>query len=267
MKSIFSEKAMEKYKKIPNFVWVLIFIVSIFLANAVEYFDQTSVLAAEVIKAYEAAGVSVKYSGIVTTIVILSTLLSALIFEFLARWLCGELTRRFSLNLDSKELVFWVRLAMIIANVLFGLVSLLSFASDNAYAIVRATLDVPIIVLIFMWLYSGIRERVVPSHFQARVFSYIAKIYFAIVIILNGYYFISNMFIYDVVLSATDIAVLSVQLGVSLIMAGVAYMYAVKLKKVETIVEIKKKDDNDPFEFTIIEEEKKDDTVFKDFDI
>jgi hypothetical protein len=263
---MFSEEAMKRYKKIPNYVWVIFFIVSIFLANAVEYFAQTGTMAMEIIKAYEAANIPVKYSGIVATIVILSTLFTALIFEFLASILANSLVRRFNLKVDSKDLVFMVRLALIITNVFFGLISLISFASVDAFDIVKATLTVPIITLVFIWLYSKVRERIVPMHFQAKFFSYVAKFYFAINIVISGYYFIANLFVYDVVLSAIDIAIVSVQLGTALIMAAVAYFYAIKLKKVETAIEIKKNDD-DPFQFTIIEEEKKDDTIFKDFDI
>jgi hypothetical protein len=257
---------MEKYKKIPNFVWILIFVVTIFLANAVESFEQTGALATEVIKAYEAAGMSVKQSGVVTTLVILSTLLYALLFELLARWLTGELVRRFSLKVDSRELVFMVRLVLSVANLIFALVSLLYFVNYDAQIIVKSSLTIPVISGLFIWFYATVRERIVPSHLQARFFSFVAKVYFGINIVLSAFYFISNMFIYDIALTPIDIATLSIELGVSLIMAAVAYLYAIRLKKVETIIEIKKVD-NDPFKFEIIEEEKKEEKVFKDFDI
>lgn len=268
MKLLFSDKALRFYKKVPSFVWVLIFAATIFLANAFELIDQSKYLAGEVSNIYLEAGVNVRAQGLVALVVIGSVFLYTLLFELLARWLAGDIVRRYGLKLNPAELIFMVRLVLSIINLVLALISLFYLVSENVYLIINASLEVPIITLILIWFYSAVREKIVPLRASLKLFSFFAKIYFGIYIILNGYNFINYMFIYDVVLSSYQIAVLSIKLGVVLIMAGVAYMYAVKLKKFESIVEIKDdKNDGDPFGFEIIVEEKKDDTVFKDFDI
>jgi len=257
---------MEKYKKTPAFVWILLFALSVLLANAIDFYAQSGELALEIMKAYQTAGINVKQTGVMVTLILLSALLYVLIFEVLARWLVGVLVRRFRLKTNQQDLVVMVRLVVIFINLLQAVISLIYFLSQDALLIVQASLTVPIISGLFMWFYASVRKRIVPADAQAKLFSYVAKIYFGIYIVLNAFNFITNMFVYDIDLSAIEIASLSVSLGVTLIMAGVAYMYAQKLKKDEEIIIIDTSDD-DPFGFKVVAEEKKEEKVFKDFDL
>lgn len=272
MKYIFSDKLIARYKKVPDIIWMLIFAVTIFLSNAFDLIEESGELSVEIIKIYTEAGINVKSSGIISFLIIGTVLLYTLAFELLARWLSGELIRRFRLNIETKEMVMRLRIVICIGNILIGLISLTALINGNVKQIVDSALEFPIMAILLMWFYNHFRIKVVPGRFHAKFFVFLARFYIGIFIFLAGYNFISYLFIYDVALTTVEIASISIELGVTLIIAGIAYLYSAKLKKDELLIdndEDKPNNDNDPFNFGTIkvEEEKKEETIFKDFDI
>lgn len=264
MKALFSEKLMEKFRKIPYFVWVLIFAAAAFAGNAVELFADSATLSAEIMEAYRMAGMSVRSEGVIQAAIISgSVVIAVLAFELIANWISGDLVRRYRLNVKAAELVMMVRILAIIINLVFGLFSLLYFVSEDAFYIADAIIEAPLVAGLFIWFFEAVRKRIAPAKFQSRLFSFVSWIYFAIAIVINGYYFLSYMFVYDVELTVIEIAALSLRLGMTLAMAAAAYIYSLKLKKHSD--DDNNNDGSGPYRFEIIEE--KNDTVFKDFDI
>lgn len=264
MKYLFNDKVISKVKKVPEIVWIMLFAITLFVSNAFNLISDCKIFANEMVKMYSEAGVSVKYSGITVMLIIGSIFIYALIFELLARWICRTLIRRFRLNVDNKEFVLRLRLIIGLSNMIIGLINLISLISADAYYIVSSALNFPIVFFMLIWFYSDFRKNCVPSSYQAKLFNYVAKYVFGIYIIVSAYFYISQMFILDTTLSSVEIVSLSLDLGMKLIMAVVAYFYSKFLKKHESALEepifINFQDPFNP-------EEKEDDKIFKDFDI
>lgn len=268
MKKLFSNTTIDKLQKIPSSLWVVILAVSIFVANTIDFLAESEGIVAEFIKIYSEAGVNINPQAFKVLLVIGMVLIATLLFEIVAKWICRAIIRRFSLKTTPVEFVFRIRIVVSILNVVMGIISLIYFLNKEAFLIVKAALEIPITSILFLWFYSAIREQIVPSRVQSTFFTFVARIYFGIHLIVYGFNFISYMFIYEIALSSTEIAQISLQFGMAIVMSIVAYIYAVKLKKSEKIVVVNNKVDDNPYSFTILEpEEKKDDKIFKDFDI
>jgi hypothetical protein len=271
MKTLFSDKVMAKLNKLPKQVWILLFACTIFFSKWSEIFADSGSVAQELIDMYAESGVSMNLSGTVVVLIIGVTLLYTLIYELFGKWICRTLITRFSLKLNVDDFMLRLRIVLGLSFILIGLVSITSLISDDIAYLASSIFNFAIITFLLGWFYSDFRKRFVPSYNQAKLYNYVAKIYFGIAIIFSGYNFILYMFMYDVDLTTIETIALAVDLVIKIALAGLAYFYSTKLKACESGEEIKftfRKDDMDPFKVHDGNvEEKKDDTVFKDFDL
>lgn len=270
MNKIFSDSAMEKAKKIPDFVWMLLFAITIFIANCYVLINDSEYSAGQLVSMYTEAGINIKYNAAFVLMLIFTVILYTVIFELLAKMLGGSMIRRFGLKITLKELVLRLRILLGIGNILIGIIGITYFFDEQIGYLLSSIFEFAIIAILFMRFYEHFRKNCVPNRYQAKFFAYVAKILFTIFILYSAFIFVYNMLLIDIELTVMEIVSLTLDLTIKFVMAGIAYWYGNKLKKYESMEEphiSDKHNDNDPFFTVKVEEEKKDTTIFKDFDI
>lgn len=270
MKYLFGDSFLQKVKKVPSFVWILAYAVSLFAANWQDYISESKLFSAELMPMYESAGMSANENVIFFFLIILFVMISTAFFEIIARWISNSMIRKFRLSINANDLVMRLRLILGLGNLILGIIHLTYLINDNAGYIVSSATDFAVMFVLLLWFYSDFRKTYVPAAYQRKLFSYVATLILSITIIIGAVLFAYYGMSADYTMTPIDIAGFSVDLGVKLLCAGAAVLYARSLSKHETNdigapqgpkVFIA----DDPFGFE--KQEKKDDKIFKDFDI
>lgn len=249
-KKLLSDKTINSLKKVPVFVWYLIFgVVSFFssLYSNLEVGPDTISYFNEMMQG------TVNTTRMLYLIYPLLILTDILIFEFIAYIAYSIFSRRFFLQISQKDFVFRLRLFVILANFFIGLISLIYFAFPQLMIIGTAILNMLITGVFLGFFLYEICRRYLPGIAAAKGYSYMAKIYLGINIIIAILNFI-QYFVYEGSTSMEIIASAVQIIVIGLLMIFAYYQY----KKLNDLPKDTPKE-------KIIIEEKKDETVFKDF--
>jgi len=260
MKFLFQDKIIGKINKIPTFFWFLLLAAAEFFADAYSSLFSAKTNVAEMAAQYEnlfsEAELTLNQPVIIAIACVFSALISALICELLIR-VAFAVVRRFALNVQKNDFCFRVRLVIIIADVILGLIGIIYFFYPSVMGLLKALFEVTVPALLLGWFYEDFRERFVPRQNQARVFSLVAEIYLGIYFALRAMDLILTLGFYRTALSTLDTVAVIAAPVVVLALGGVAILWYFRLKKISSVPEEPTIDEND--------EKPKDDTIFKDF--
>ncbi|MFW5779974.1 MAG: hypothetical protein ACOCWI_00795 [Bacillota bacterium] len=243
---IFTDKLIEKLKKVPVIIWYIIFGLSSLFASAYALQLTGNEIATMVREMFP--GMNVLAILIISYPILM--LFEIVIFEFIAYLVYTILFNRFLIRISQFDFVFRLRLVMIAAYLIIGIVSMVYFIFPQAYSIGSAVINVVVTTLLLgMFLYAACKDYI-PNNNQADAYKYVARLYLGIYLALSVFSF--------VMLFAFDDSVLMEYLEYGLrvlaltIISLLAYFQYLKLKQI-------------PPEEPKKEKEKSDESVYKDF--
>lgn len=259
MKTLYKDEVIAKLRKLPTFVWYIIFAASYFFREAWSLTANAKATTEAYLAQFAELGITgINGTGITVMVSIFSVIIAVVIYEIIF-WLAHSiLSRRFVLAINRNDFSFRLRLLMIISNIILGLVGITYFFTDKATAILTAIFDYSVPTLLLGWFYEDFRVRYVPKRNHAKLFAFVSKIYIGIYFVFSAFYLIFNLTFYTN-LTVIEIVSLCVDTVIVVVTAVMAYFNYRRLVKIADGPE-----DNDLF-ISKEEDNKKDDNIFKDF--
>lgn len=275
MKTIFSDTVIAKMRKLPAFGWVFVLFCTFFFASAYEFLLIGEYTAFEIVAVYDdyfsATGqVAPNINGL--TIGIIASLFEAgvllLIFEIIISFAHNLVLRKFCAQINRSDFKFRLRFAMIIANIIIGILSIGYFftqkidgqysgqielfgnvvnyiIADNPYYTIQSSiLPFAVYSLIFGWFYEDFRSRYVPKRNQANLFSFVASIYVGVNLALCLVYFIYDFAILKGAYSTIQLVASCCEIAIIVIIGILAMLNYKRLKKISTEPEFIFNDEN-----------------------
>lgn len=187
---LFSDNLIIKFKKIPVFVWYLIFGLTSFFATLYTTLDMSGSYKAMFEELYPHLN-SGQFLYIFIPMVIV---IDIVIFEFLAYLVYSIMSRRFLIKISQFDFVFKLRLTMILGYIIVGLISLVYFVLPENIVSQVATIGTSVINPFFQTLFLGmfiyiICKECLPKKVSFVAYSYIARFYLTIFIAMNIFNF------------------------------------------------------------------------------
>lgn len=244
---LYSNETISKLKKMPIIVWYLLFGVASFFSSI---YSVTS-MGQEFITAFSEMFSGVNARRLLIVYYPLTFILDVIIFEVIAYLVYSLIAKRFFLQLSQDDFVFRLRLTMIIINVIIGLVSLIFFIVPEAQLLTNAIVTPFAQAFFLAFFFFEICKNFVPLSFAHKVYLYIARIYLVVFIAINAINLITLFTLEGV--KAMEYLAAGARLLVYSLMFFLVYYHYNKLKSIP------------PKEPPKDEQEKPDETVFKDF--
>lgn len=259
MKFLLKDESVAKLRKLPKWIWYIIFAVSFFLRDTYVLIEQSKLTAQNYLEYL--GGESIINFGS-TALIVFSCIFAPAIYtlfaEIIMNFCYNVLGRRFVMALNSDDFTFRTRLILILSNLIIGVISVVYYFMPSSIGIISSIIDFGIPTLLFGIFYEYFRVMYLPKRNHFRVFSYVAKIYLGIFLAMSLFSFMLYMLSVDVERTTLDTVAYSLDLGIKLIFVLLGYLYAKRLK-----IKSQEPEDNDIF--IVKDEPKQDDTVFKDF--
>ena len=257
MKVLFQDSVVSKLKKIPTFVWFLLLVAAEFAASAYVTLNNADYMANEYAQVLADSGVT--FSATVFTVVfcVFTPLIQAALCELLMR-VAYAVVRRFAIGADKIDFCFRIRLVVILADLILGLIGILYFFFPVVTDVMTAVFECSVLGLLLAWFYEDFRARFVPRKLHARAFSFVSKIYLGIYLAIGVLNLLYSLVFYLDQLTALDLTAIIVSPSVVLLLGGLAFLNYVRLKKISS-------EPDDELHIDDNEEKPKDDTIFKDF--
>ncbi len=232
IKALLSDKVIINLKKAPNFVWYIVFAVSAFFADAYSVITTSSALVGEMQKMYAEQGMYISTIGFIIFISIITPIIGTLVFEIIARFCFTAVHQRFGIGsqVSKNDAVFRIRLVMIVANLVLGIVGISYFFYKPMIPFFVAVVDFSVITFFIFRFYEVFRKQYLSNRNQAKIYNFIAKFYFIVFLVVSFYSLFRNML--NPSSTAYSIS-LAIDFVVKLIWAGLAYWKYTKLKLVE----------------------------------
>jgi hypothetical protein len=244
---IFSDKLIEKLKKIPVFVWYIIFGLSSLFASAYALKATSN----EVVTMVKEMVPEINVNAVLIMSYPMLMLIEIVIFEFIA-YLVYSVFYRFRIKMTQYDFIFRLRLILICAYLIIRLLSLIYFAFPQAAPIGSAIINVSVTTILLGFLTFAICKDFIPNNKQAEAYKFIARIYLGINIVMSLISF-SMLFAFDDSL-LVEYLQYGIRLFILMLLSVWAYFQYLKLRKLPP--EEPKIDDK---------QEKRDDNVYKDF--
>lgn len=246
---IFSEKTMTTLKKVPIFVWYIIFgIASLF--SAIYGLKEIGV---DYIEVFSEKLPDVSAEKFLLILYPMMFVLYIVIFEIIAHLVYNLMYRRFLLTITQSDFVLKMRLMIIMSNLCIGIISLVFFLLPQIAMVTSAIVNPFFLILFLGFFLYEICSKSVPNNNGALAYTYVARLYLGIMITLSIFNVVMLFTIEGVVFMEYLASTIKVILLVA--MSGFAYLQYNKLKNLP----------KDPPQSggSVIEEV--DNTVFKDF--
>lgn len=267
MKFLLKDELIAKLRKVPTVLWVFLLAASFFFARAYGFISDAKTvadtLATQWADTVAAAGVDFDVDTFMVIVLVFSAIATAFIyagiFELFMRIAHTVALRRYGAACHVSEFTFRLRLVMIVANVILGLVGIFDFFFPVAVNMLDAVFRYAVPTVFFALFYDDFRRKFVPKKNVASLFVFVARIYIIIYFAIALFTSVYELVLYRSELSVLDIVALATYPTIIALSAVAAYIYAAHLKKVAL-----EQEDNELF---IIKEEtpdKEDDNVFKD---
>ncbi len=257
MKTLFKDEVIAKLRKLPTFVWYILYAASFFFMDASTLISDGRTITDSYKAGFEEIGMTgVNFDAMAVFIVIFAVIIYTVIFELIVWIAHSVLQRRFPLTLNKSDFAFRLRLLFIISHLILGCVGIVGFFSVPVWELLNAIFAFAVPALLLMWFYEDFRTRYVPKRNQHTLFKFVAMIYIGIYLALSAIYLVYNLVLYSGDLTALEIASLCVDTLVISIVAVVAYFDYRRLSKIA-----REPEDNDLF---IKKEENNNDDIFKD---
>ncbi len=259
MKFLLKDQTVAKFRKLNKWIWYLFLAASFFISDAYLLIEDSKITAQSYLDMLGGQNlIAISTTAMVITSCIFIPIIYTVFAEIIMNFCYNIVARRFLMALNADDFTFRARLVLILSNIIIGVISVTYFFAPKAIGIISSIIDFAVPTLLFACFYEDFRTRYLPKRNHYRVFAYVAKIYLGISVIFSFLSFINNIVNLNVEKSVLDTIAYSIDLGIKLIVAGLAYLYAKRLK-----IKSEEPEDNDIF--IIKEEPKKNDTVFKDF--
>lgn len=259
MKTLFKDEIISKFRKLPNFMWYAFLAISYFFKNAYVIIADAKSMTGSYMEAFAEMGIT-GFNGTAFAVIvgIFVPIFFTLIFELFIRIIYGIIARRFALAVNQSDFCFRVRLVIIVANCIIGIVNILLFFLPQLVDLMNAIFSYAVPTLLLAWFYEDFRARYVPKRNHATLFSYVAKFYVGIYLIFSAFDLLYYFLFFNGQVSVIATVSLCVDTVIIIATAVLAYLNYKRLIKIALEPE-----DNNLF---IKKEEKpKDDSIFKDF--
>ncbi len=250
---LYSKEIIKKLKKVPIFIWYIIFGLSATLASiySLVISNPETIQILSDMFAEQITNINVKY--ILYLSYPITIIIEIIIFEVIAYLVYSIIAKRFFIELSQQDFIFRLRITMIIINTIIGLVSLIYFVLPiTANRIITAVLNTSVQnFLLAMFLYA-VCKGFIRSGITHKAYLYMARLYLIIVISFTVVNLIS-IFAQDVIDKVEYVSFI-IRLVINVATIVLAHYHYNKLKKIPP-----KK--TEPTE----KQSKDDDVVFRDF--
>lgn len=245
---IFSEKTMLKLKKVPLFVWYLIFgIMSMFtsLYGLKEIGTDYVEILTEMLPGLNVGRVLFLFYPMMF-------IMDIVIFEIIAYFAFNVISKRYVLNIPRNEFALKLRIMIIMSNLVIGIVSLVYFLLPQIIFISTAIVNTFVQTFVLGIFLYEICSHNIKNNKGHDAYMYIARLYLGIMLVFNILNIISLFTLENVPFIEYIASV--IKIVIILIMSGIAYMQYTKLKNLPK---------DPPSDGGVTKEI--DNTVFKDF--
>jgi len=259
LKFLLKDERVAKFRKLSKWVWYIILAVSFFLRDTYILIEQGKITAQSYLE-YLGGENLINFGS--TALIVFSCIFAPAIYtlfaEIIMNFCYNILARRFVMAINAEDFTFRVRLTLILSNLLIGIISVVYYFVPSSIVIIASVIDFAIPALLFGLFYEDFRIKYIPKKNHYRVFSYVAKIYLGIFLVMSLFSFMYYMLSVNIERNNLDTIAYSLDLGIKLIFVLIGYLYAKRLH-----VKSQEPEDNDIF--IIKDEPKQEENVYKDF--
>lgn len=257
MKTLYKDEVIAKLRKLPTFVWYVIYAATFFFMDASSLISDGQTITESYKAAFEEIGMTgVNFQAMSIVIIIMACIVYTVIFEIIVWVAHSILQRRFPLTINKNDFAFRLRLLFIISHLILGCIGIVGFFNAQVYGLLNAIFAFSVPALLLIWFYEDFRVRYVPKRNQHTLFRFVATFFIGIYLALSAISLIYNLVIYGAELSKLQTAALCVDTVVIALVGVFAYFYYRILTNIS-----KEPEDNEMF---IKKEETKNDDIFKD---
>lgn len=249
---LYSEEVVSKLKKIPLFVWYLFFGLSSAFASLYALY----IAGPEYIKVFNElfteyfANANMK--AFIGMVYFLTVVFDVIIFEVIGYFVYSIIVKRFLIEVSMRDFVFRLRMTMIIAYLIIGIISVIYFFLPSIQLITTAILNTSVQNVLLTFFFFEICRKFIASGLAHKAYLYVAKLYLTIAIVFSLVNLFS-LFILDENVSVVEYIAFIIRLVVNLATILLVNYHYNKLKSI-------------PPPENMIEQAPEDDIVFKDFD-
>ena len=251
----------------PTVVWVFLLAATFFFARAYEFIVDAKTIAATMAQSYSEmfanAGVdSFDENRFYTIMIVFSAIATAFIytgvFELFMRIVHSVALRRYAAVCNVSDFTFRLRLVMIVANIILGIIGIFYFFFPKVSDLLTAIFRYAVPTVCFALFYDDFRRKYVPKRNVQKLFVFVARIYIIVYLAISLFTSVYELALYSSTLGVLAIIALVTYPTMVGLSAVAAYIYSARLKKISL-----EDEDNELF---IKKEETPDrnDDVFKD---
>lgn len=255
MKLLFKDGFVAKLKKLPDWGWMFLLYVTFFFRDAYSLVGNLSAEAEGLAAQFAEMGMVVNAKAMMVVSALIYPLIVTALFELLMMAVYSLLARRFYIvSVNRKDFVFRVRIVIIVANLILGLIGIFYFFFEETRLILPAIFEYSVQTALLVLFYEQFRKFMLPKRMHATFFMYIARIYVGIYLLIGAFQLITGL-VSAPLPQGTELASIILWFLIPAISAALALFYYKKLVKISS-----EDEDNDLF----IRKEEDDNNIFKD---
>lgn len=194
MKFLFRDNVVAKLKKLPDFGWMCLLYVTFFFRDAYSLVGNLSAEADSLAAQVAEMGMVVNTKAVMVVSSLIYPLIVTVIFELLIMAVYSLLARRFYIvSINRKDFAFRIRIVIILANLILGLIGIFYFFFAETRAILPAIFEYSVQTALLVWFYEQFRRSMLPKRIHAVFFMYIARIYVGIYLLIGAFQLITGL--------------------------------------------------------------------------